>query len=1240
MQGTLLGLGIAIILALVAALVGPHFVNWQAHRVVFESEVSRLAGLPVRINGPIDVRILPTPSVVLRDVEAAGSDEAKVKVGEAAVELALGPLLRGEWRATELRLMRPEFALRLDAAGRFVWPGKGPAMDVDTVSIERFSLEDGRALLSDQASGSALALDQLWFNGDMRSLAGPFKGEGGFMAGAEHYGYRIAAGRLGDDGLKLKFNLDPSDRPLAVEADGMLRLDRGAPRFEGALVVGRPAGVVLARGRAVATDAWRASSRVKLAPSGGLLEQIELQYGNDERAIKLTGTAQASFGKGARLDGVMSARQIDLDRAFGLPEGTRRLPVTVLRRAADAFAGVLAPPIPVRFGIGVDSVTLAGAALQTVRGDLASDGQTWDLETFEFRAPGTTQVRASGRLAVAADGASFTGPAVIESKDPKALLGWLEGRVESPQGQAGALRARGDLTLGSEKIAIERLKAEVDRKAVAGRLAYAWAAGTRPARLDAELTAAELDVDQTIAFGRAALAGTTLDAPGEVALAADVGVATIGGVAAKDVKAKLNFDAKGLVLERVAVADLGGAALDLNGRIDAAVTSPRGTLTLDITGNRLDGVAAVLAKYVPRSADKVRLLAPRFAPAKLSALLTVDRAESGTGSRAELVVTGKAGAARINLTGDATGDVANAAAADINLNGRIYADDGAALVALIGLDRAAAVDRRPASLSTTANGRLGDLHVDGRLAAPRLEATAAGTLHLAGDDAVAGDIDLKVAAADAVMLRPSGANQPVPATLKAHLAIKGGDLTFDNFSGVVAGTGVRGRLALVHGQPMRVDGRIEVDALDAAILAGAAAGIPASARADASGWPAEPFAPGVFADLRGQVAFEARRANVATLTAQDVRGMLRFGDGEVGFEDVEAGIAGGRAVGQLVLRSAPDGLVARGRLALTDVDAASVMPGDGRPPVTGRLGLQVEAEGSGLSLATLIGSLRGAGTVTLEGGTLAGLDPKAFATVMRAVDRGLTVDTAKIKDMTDAALLAGRLLLPRADGAFTLTAGQARWGNVVSHAEGGDLGISAVIDLSQWTLDARLMLSGTAEGPAGTDPPDVFIGLKGSLSTPRRTLDVAAFSGWLTLRAVERQAKQIEMLEGDRKDVTATTPAAPAPPAPPAPEAPTPSVTPAPPPASPDEGPEPPQARPSPAPRRALAPVTPPAESPQPLPPPIEVRPAPEPRSNPSVMQRPAPAPKPRTSQSPPPADPPPAAAPRSVLDRLFGPQR
>src|SRR5262249_32612279 len=254
------------------------------------------------------------------------------------------------------------------------------------------------------------------------------------------------------------------------------------------------------------------------------------QYGADERAIKLTGTAQVTLGKAARVEAVIAARQIDLDRAFPLPEGAQRVPLAVLGRVADAFGDVARAPIPIQLGFSIDSMTLAGATLQTVRGDLASDGPEWDLESLEFRAPGLTQIRTSARIASASEGATFTGPVVIEASDPKTLLAWIEGRAEPRPGQTGPLRASGDITIGSEKIAVEGLKAGIDRKTVAGRLAYAPAAVSHPARLEAELSAAELDVDQTVASLRAAFAGTTIDAPEEVTLAIDVGTATIGGV--------------------------------------------------------------------------------------------------------------------------------------------------------------------------------------------------------------------------------------------------------------------------------------------------------------------------------------------------------------------------------------------------------------------------------------------------------------------------------------------------------------------------------------------------------------------------------------------------------------------------------------------------------------------------------------------------------------------------------------
>ena len=60
MQTTLLGLAIAIILALVSALVAPLVVDWNHYRSTFEEEASRLTGLAVRVNGPIEARILPS----------------------------------------------------------------------------------------------------------------------------------------------------------------------------------------------------------------------------------------------------------------------------------------------------------------------------------------------------------------------------------------------------------------------------------------------------------------------------------------------------------------------------------------------------------------------------------------------------------------------------------------------------------------------------------------------------------------------------------------------------------------------------------------------------------------------------------------------------------------------------------------------------------------------------------------------------------------------------------------------------------------------------------------------------------------------------------------------------------------------------------------------------------------------------------------------------------------------------
>ena len=159
------------------------------------------------------------------------------------------------------------------------------------------------------------------------------------------------------------------------------------------------------------------------------MQQFEFQYGSEEQGLKLTGVADFKFGKHPRFDGVLSGRQIDLDRALAADDGTRPPPAAAIRQhRANWPAAPSARRSRSRSASASTRSRSAATASQNLRGDISTDANGWNLDRFEFRAPGFTQVKLSGHLAVGGDGVSFTGPAEIEAGDPKLLAAWLEGR--------------------------------------------------------------------------------------------------------------------------------------------------------------------------------------------------------------------------------------------------------------------------------------------------------------------------------------------------------------------------------------------------------------------------------------------------------------------------------------------------------------------------------------------------------------------------------------------------------------------------------------------------------------------------------------------------------------------------------------------------------------------------------------------------------------------------------------------
>jgi len=1117
-QTTLLGLAIAIILALLAALVGPLLIDWSTHRSLFEAEASRLIGVDVRVNGPIEARLLPTPSLTLHDIEI-GSGEEAMHVRQLGFEFALGPLMRGQWQASDLHLVGPQLSLGLDASGHLRLPKLSVSFSPDNLSIDRLSIEDGTLTLSDTANGARATLQGLWFNGEARSLLGPFNGEGAATIAGELYPFRLAGGSYGEDGaLKLKLNVDPVSRPLSIAAEGMLSLTGGTPTFDGSLNLTRPVGIAARGGRAGETmsQPWHLSGKLKASAAKALMQQFEFQYGSDEQGLKLTGVADFKFGAHPRFDGVLSGRQIDLDQALAGQSG-RPPPAVALRKIAQLAGGAFRPPVPMQIGIGIDQVMLGGNSLTNMRGDISADAGGWNLDRFEFRAPGFTQVKLSGRLAVAGDGVSFTGPAEIEAGDPQQLAAWLEGRAATTQGELRPLTLGGDVTFGSERVAIERLRATFDRKTVTGRFAYRFAADRQAAKLDAALNAPELDVDAALAFGKALVAGSQIERPRDMTIAADIGRASFAGFVARDASARVTVDGSGIHIDRLAVADLGGGSLSASGRIDSGGHAPRGSLTLDFESGQTAAIAAVVDKFAPNMAGPVGDLFERVQHAKLHATLDVGDDKQGALTEAQAAVSGALDAMNVDLRAHVSGDWQEPAAADVRVDGAVNTPDGAALLKLIGLDRYVAAGKGPGELKLSLAGPADrEQAIDVQLSADGLAAQSHGRISFNKGMRLTANLD--VAKADLRPLRPTGladGGLPLPFSLNSRVTVADRAFSVDDINARLGGTDVRGNVS-VDGQ--KISGMLYADTIQAAPLIAAATGMPAPPANGGAvwSWSSEPFAGGVFGDYRGVVAFKARQVGLLPrLTAREFRATLRFEQNGFALDDISGAVGGGTLNGALSFHSSADGLKTQAKLWLAGIDSTSVLPAAARPPVSGALDLSATVEGAGLSPVALIGSLQGEGKIALRDGQFAGLDPRAFDVVTRAVDQGLPIDANRISDVVSRALDSGQLAVSRAEATLAVSAGQVRLNNASAESKNAALSLAGNLDLADGSFDARLVLSGAHEA-AGARP-DIFMALKGPLTAPARSIDVSALTGWLTLRAVDNQARQLREIENAQR---------------------------------------------------------------------------------------------------------------------------
>ncbi|WP_063678044.1 AsmA family protein, partial [Bradyrhizobium neotropicale] len=1059
MQTTLLGLAIAFIIALLAALIGPYFVDWNQFRPQFEAEATRIIGVPVRVAGELDARLLPAPTLRLRSVTFGGNNDlGRLRADKLDVEFSLGSLMRGEWRATELTVNGMAVDLGLDAKGRVDLPSTASSsFNLASLAIERLNLT-GRIALHDAASRSTLELNDIAFSGDVRSLAGSVRGDGNFTLGRTRYPFRLSSGPSADgSATRLHLNIDPGERAILADLEGVLTFDNRLPKFDGALTLAVPK----KPGEAGPTP-WKLAAKLKADPAGAKFEQIDASFGAEDNALKVGGVGDIRFGAAPLLRAVLSARQVDADKLTGKDDAE---PLRILPVLRAGLAAIPQAPIPAQIEFNSDQIMLGGRPLQNIAAELQTDGKSWTFQRLELRAPGMTQLSLNG----AAPGSdSFSGRLSVESSDPDVLVAWLQGRSDVNRRSTRPLRLAGDVTIAANHLAIEKLKAEIEGGAVEGRIAFAQVGANKGSRIDAELKADRLDLDVASAFVRA-MAGPQGEWPEEAKLSLDVGRAISAGQELRPFTAKLGYGPTSLSLEQLRFGQASGVTTEASGNFDRTRTT--GRLALTSSAGSLRELAALIEPLAPMVRARFDAIEALPGATRLKLNVSLDK-NAEHADRSDARATFDLDAPQLKATATLAAqtpatavngiDIDRLRSSDFTLDSKVSTPQAATLLALLGLDRAVAAGEGTSQFE----GRLSGvwqkpLQFSAKLSGG-LDADAQGSFDWSASK---GSANLRVRNAN---LAPLFGMSPTEKSaqnvgLSSRVSLSGNKLIFDDLDSSAAGSRLRGRLAMTLDQDRSVEGEVGLDTLD--LMPALAVALGAAGR-DAG----EPLSVGLLGNWRGKIAFQALRGSLpGGVEVRPFSGTIRNDGQALSLDGLKGSVGGGEMAASLDARNGPNGLALNARIELTDVDATTLRYRNLALP-KGRASVQMALTSQGRSVAALTGALAGNGTVTLNAAEITGLDPRAFEIAIRASDGGQVTDDNRLRQLVEPALSAGPIAIASAQILFTIRDGRLRVGATTLEAKNARAIISGGYDIPADQADIRASLTPIMTGLSGAPP--------------------------------------------------------------------------------------------------------------------------------------------------------------------------
>ena len=1093
-----------LIALLTAALAGPWLIDWTSHRALIEAQFEKNLGMKVATRGAIDLKLLPTPRLVLDGVETQGGRGLSFRSQKVRLELAVAPLLRGEFHFIEASFEAPEIEATLGAEGAIVLP-KTAATLPDEVRFERIMFTRGHLRVFDSAAGTALDLNDLNLDAEATSLSGPFRGSGSMRAGGEMVGFRFSTGAVEGDRLRLKFVSDQAGVLPRSDLDGALIFTpAGASHrvaFEGAASFSGPA-----------FAGWRFSGPLKLDATGMTIDPLELKLGGDDVALGLSGSGAIDFGGKAQARFTLVARQFDVDRLLALQNANAsEIAALPARWIADADFAARAP-MPWRLSLATPAMTVGGETLTDIAIDLQVARGAPVAVKLEGSGPGRARLKLDGKFETGA-AARFQGRVEAGARDVTRLADWLAKAAPEAATRLRAIPFRaiegaGEMSVSAAGFSAREMSLKADRSTLKGAAAFTRAVGSERARLFADMNSDALDLDGApdLTTPGAALADMDFSL-GLEARAVRLARFGEGMIDAGRIRLKATRTGETIRLETLSLADIGGASVEANGAIGPTAASFAGRLD----AQRLSDLAALLQRVAPGPwSQALAERAVALSPARLTFTGDASRGPDAALRIGSIRLNGTARGTKIEATIKPEVDARN-------INGvlAIESADASQLIRQFGFETLPLASAGRGVVTAELHGNLDagyQVKTLAQLAGSRLSFSGA----LRGSP-LAPEMkgEARFVAVDAVpFLRVMTFGLPdfsatLPLEVNAGIESSNGRVSVAAIGGVIAGSKISGDLEAAPqagvGGRMRVTGALAIQRVSLPTLAGLILGPPQTVRSGAL-WGEGRFAAGLADTPLADVQISAGQFDLApNFIGRNAQLTLSMGPGRLQLNDLTTQIGQASLSGRMALRR--DGPTAS-LAGLLDVKDLRVE----QKAFAGLIGGRIEFSSTGQSAAALVAGLAGGGTFFVKELIVPRTNAQAPDRVIAQAD-----EVQALKSEGEFIVALRRELdkapLHVADLAFEATLATG----VLRLAETG--GISGALDLRNFNLDLRANLIASALPKDWMEPPPrVNVIWKGGFEAPVREVEAGTFVNALSARAIARETMRIDALEGDIRE--------------------------------------------------------------------------------------------------------------------------